>query len=275
MSTAFLQRAAERFAPPARHQAHELMEAANMTPDPWQADLMRERRLRELLLCSRQAGKSMTVAAIALEQALMNAGTLTLLISPSQRQSRELLGKVRQLATAQPVPLAMEQLSELSMKLANGSRIVAVPGRAEFIRGFAADLIVLEEAAWISDQLYQAIRPMLAVSGGRLIALTTPFGKRGWFFHAWASDEEWHRVKVTAHEVPRIAVEFLAEEKRSMPPNVFAAEYECQFSDTIDSVFSSDDVMAALTDDVQPLFGDHAQSTTLDNDIEPLFLEAS
>ena len=54
---------------------------------------------------------------------------------------------------------------------------------------------------------------MLAVSGGRLIALSTPFGKRGWFHAAWRSAEDWDRVKVTAEQCPRISAEFLVEER--------------------------------------------------------------
>lgn len=270
--TGFLQRAAERFAPPPKYEAAALMQAAGLTPDPWQEELMRERRLRELLLCSRQAGKSLVVAAIALEQALTKADSLTLLISPSQRQSIELLGKVRQLAMAQSTPLGLDQMSQLSMRLANRSRIVAVPGRAEFIRGFSADCIVLEEAAWMTDGLYEAVRPMLAVSGGRLIALSTPFGRRGWFHAAWTSAEDWHRTMVPATEVPRISAEFLEQERQSIPNAVFQAEYMCQFTDTLDSVFASEDILDALSDDVKPLFGPGQTIEVTDDTIVPLFV---
>jgi hypothetical protein len=271
----YLLRAAQRFAPPEHYEACALMAAAGLTPDPWQADLIRARPERALLLCSRQAGKSMAVAAMSLESALTKPGSTTLLVSASQRQSAELLGKVRALAMAQHTPLGMEQLSVLSMRLANGSRIVSLPGRAEVIRGYSADLLVLDEAAWISDALYESVRPMLAVSGGRLVALSTPFGRRGWFHAAWTSPETWHRVKVSAHEVPRISDEFLAEERRNLPANVFAAEYECQFTDTLDAVFRSEDITEALTDDVEPLFGTTPGPGATDSTIIPLFAEVA
>ncbi len=273
MTIGYLQRAAAHFEPPERHEADELMVAAGLTPDPWQADLMRARPDRALLLCSRQAGKSMTVAAIALEQALSHPGSTTLLVSPSQRQSAELLGKVRSIAMAQRTQVGLEQLSVLSMRLDSGSRIVSLPGKAEVIRGYMADLLVLDEAAWIPDRLYESVRPMLAVSGGRLVALSTPFGQRGWFHAAWSGSEAWHRTKVTAHEVPRISPEFLEEERRSLPASVFASEYECQFSDTLESVFGSDDVHDALSDEVQPLFGVAGMERTADALIVPLFGE--
>jgi Terminase large subunit, T4likevirus-type, N-terminal len=255
MTVTYLQRAAAHFEPPTRHHAADLMLAAGLSPDPWQAALMRERPDRALLLCSRQAGKSMTVAAVALEQALNDADSTTLLVSPTQRQSAELLAKVRTLAMARKTGVELDQSSVLSMRLTNGSRIVSLPGRAEVIRGYSADLLVLDEAAWIPDLLYESVRPMLAVSGGRLIALSTPFGRRGWFHSAWSGTEDWHRTKVTAYDVPRITAEFLEEERRSLPSNVFAAEYLCQFSDTLESVFASEDLCNAISDEVAPLFG--------------------
>jgi hypothetical protein len=97
----------------------------------------------------------------------------------------------------------------------NSSRILALPGTEKTIRGYAkADLVVIDEAARVEDELLAAVRPMLATSegGGRLIALTTPAGKRGWFFEAWTGTEPWTRVCVTAEDCPRISKEFLAEE---------------------------------------------------------------
>jgi hypothetical protein len=271
--TAFLTSAARRFAPPETYTAPSLMKAAGLKPDGWQRSLMEAHPERALLLCSRQAGKSQVVAAIALEQALTQPGSTTLLVSASQRQSAELLGKVRGLAMAQATPLGLEQLSVLSMRLANDSRIISLPGRAEVIRGYTAHLLVLDEAAWITDSLYESVRPMLAVSGGRLIALSTPFGRRGWFHAAWTGVEEWHRVRVTARECPRISDEFLDEERRSLPRNVFDAEYFCEFTDTLDSVFASEDVLEALANDVAPLFGQPVPIEEESN-IVPLFGEA-
>jgi hypothetical protein len=114
----YLQRAAAHFEPPARHNAVDLMLAAGLSPDPWQGTLMEEQPDRALLLCSRQAGKSMSVAAIALEQALNDADSTTLLVSPTQRQSAELLAKVRTLATSGRTGVELDQSSVLSMRLA-------------------------------------------------------------------------------------------------------------------------------------------------------------
>ena len=68
----------------------------------------------------------------------------------------------------------------------------------------------------MADELYMAVRPMLAVSGGRLVAMSTPFGTRGWWYEAWESSEPWERYEVPATMCPRISAEFLEEERRSM-----------------------------------------------------------
>jgi hypothetical protein len=117
-------------------------------------------------------------------------------------------------------------------------------------------LLVIDEASRVEDTLYYGVRPMLAVGAGRLVALSTPFGKRGWWHHEWtAGGEDWERVEVPATACPRIPAAFLAEERRALGPWWYRQEYECQFSDTIDSLFGADEVRAAITPDVTPLFG--------------------
>ena len=105
-----------------------------------------------------------------------------------------------------------------------------------------------------ANGLEYAVRPMLAVSRGRLVALSTPFGQRGWFHKEWTGSGAWERVRVTADQVPRITPEFLAEERQALGDRWFAQEYDCSFESTIDAVFDPADIAAALSADVQPLF---------------------
>jgi hypothetical protein len=66
-------------------------------------------------------------------------------------------------------------------------------------RGFTASLVLIDEAAKVSEQLYRSVRPSLAVSQGRLILLSTPYGKQGMFWQAW-NQPDWSKVKVTADQ---------------------------------------------------------------------------
>jgi hypothetical protein len=233
----------------------QILRSVGIIPDTWQEQLLRQRPHRGLMLCCRQAGKSLTAAAAALHEALYEPGSLILTVAPTLRQSGELLRKIRFLyiALAPPMPIISE--TAISIELASGSRIISLPAAEDTVRGYSAPaLIVIDEAARVPDQLYWALRPMLATSNGRLLALSTPDGQRGWFYRAWISDEPWTQVKITASECPRISPEFLAEERRTMTPPVFASEYECEFGDTIDSVFSNADIEAALDPSLDPLY---------------------
>src|SRR5919199_2795780 len=178
-----------------------VLRAAGMEPDPWQTALTLSSADRILMLCARQVGKSTLAAALALRAALLEAPALVLLLSPTLRQSGELFRKVMDLfgALRRPVPVVAE--SALRLELANGSRVVSLPGTEGTVRGYSgAALLVIDEASRVADSLYCAVRPMLAVSGGRLVALSTPYAKQGWFFQAWEGAAGWHRARGPAGE---------------------------------------------------------------------------
>ncbi len=227
-----------------------------LDPDPWQERLLRSTAPRVLLNCSRQSGKSTMSGVIALHRALYFPGSLVLCLAPSERQSKELFAKVsdsyRRLRGT-PAPASDRKLG---MHLPNGSRIEALPGSERTIRGYSGvDLLIVDEAARVDDNLYYSLRPMLAVSGGTLMMLTTPYGKRGVFFEEWTSGREWDRYEVSAADCPRISEEFLEEERAALPTYVYRQEYECSFEDTEDQIFTHDMVQAAVTPDIKPLFG--------------------
>jgi hypothetical protein len=208
-----------------------ILEARGITPDPWQRAFLLSSERHILLNCSRQSGKSTVVSALALHTALFAAGALVLLLSPSQRQSGEIFRKVLDAYQALGKPLRARHQTQLRLELVNGSRILCLPGREGTIRSFSGvNLLVLDEAARIPDDLYRSVRPMLAVSQGRLIALSTPFGQRGWFYDEWESGGPWRKFRITWRECPRITPEFIAEETRSLGLPWVRQEYECLFT---------------------------------------------
>ncbi len=230
----------------------------DIEPDPWQVELLRTDSRQVLLNCSRQSGKSTMAAILALHQALYHPRSLVLVLAPALRQSQELFSKVSAFyrTLGRPVPAHGDR--KLALELGNASRIVTLPGSERTVRGFSgASLLLLDEASRVDDGLYHAIRPMLAVSGGRLMMLSTPYGKRGVFHSSWTGGaSEWRRFEVPAARVPRISPEFLEEERAALPDFVFRQEYECSFEETEDQVFSTDIVDRAITTEVKPLFGD-------------------
>ena len=145
--------------------------------DPWQSKLLRDQPDRTLLLCSRQSGKTTVSALLGLSVALQGSAALVIIVSPSQRQSAEMLRTIAGFHSKLKGAPELRSESILRAELANGSRILALPGTEKTIRGYAgADLVIIDEAARVEDDLIAAVRPMLATSNGKLIALTTPAG---------------------------------------------------------------------------------------------------
>jgi hypothetical protein len=230
----------------------------DIEPDQWQEDLLGSSSDRVLLNCSRQSGKSTMSAVIALHRALYYPGSLILCLAPALRQSQELFGKIAGFYRDLGRPVAPQGERKLSLELENGSRIITLPGSEKTIRGFSGVAqLVVDEAARVDDALYFAVRPMLAVSGGSLMMLTTPYGKRGVFYEEWTSGSSagGERYEVLASECPRISEEFLEEEHAALPSYVFRQEYECSFEETEDQVFTTDVIERAVTSEVTPLFG--------------------
>ncbi len=226
-----------------------LARAAGIKPDPWQVKLLRSTSPRILLNCCRQSGKSTMSALLAVHTTLYRPGSLVLLLSPTLRQSQELFRKALAIYRALNRPVPAEAETRLSLELENGSRVVSLPGKEQTIRGFSAvALLVCDEAARIPDELYYSVRPMLAVSGGRLIALSTPFGTRGWWYEAWRSAEPWERFEVPATECPRISPAFLEEERRTLGDWWFRQEYLCEFLDAQTQAFRREDIERAFED---------------------------
>jgi hypothetical protein len=237
----------------------EFARSVGLEPDAWQERLLLSDAPRVLMNCARQTGKSTAAGVLALHKALTDPGALVLILAPAERQAKELFNKVASFYHTLGHPIPADSYRKLGVELTNGSRIEALPGTEKTIRGFSgAALLIVDEAARVDDGLYYAIRPMLAVSGGRLMMLTTPYGKRGVFFEEWIGGEGWERYEVRAEECERIPQPFLEEERRALPAWIYRQVYECSFEDTEDQLFGYELVQSSITDEVAPLFEEAA-----------------
>lgn len=219
--------------------------------DDWQKRVLRTDSKRVILNCSRQAGKSTVVSILALHQALFFPGSFVIVISASLRQANELYKKIHDFLWRyrEKVPMELSKETAVEMRFPNGSRILSLPSSEATIRGFSApDLIIEDEAAKVDDEIYYALRPMLATSNGRLFLVSTPFGCRGHFYKEWGNPD-FEKFKITAYDVPRISKEFLESEKRSLGDFWFSQEYLCEFTETAATVFRFDNIGDYLSED--------------------------
>lgn len=223
-------------------------------PDPWQAQVLRSEHPRTLLCCSRQSGKSTTVATRVLWEALYKPDSMILIVCPALRQSQEMFRKIMRCYRALQRIAPADALTKLTMELDNGSRIVALPGSEETIRSFSGvTLLVLDEASRIADELYASVSPMLATSNGRVFAPSTPWGRRGWFFDAWSKNPGgmWAKVAADWTQCPRITPAFVEGERAMFGSNWVEQEYECRFLETERTVLRESDITAAFEEEVE------------------------
>ena len=139
----------------------------------------------------RQTGKSFSTAAIVAAGMIAQANTMWMIAAPSERQSHEALEKVKQWLAAFECAFA-DELEELDgiegkagvVRLTNGSRCIAVPGKPDTVRGMSAN-VWLDEFAFFEDPdaTWKAILPSITnpLRGGekRVILTSTPNGKAG------------------------------------------------------------------------------------------------
>ncbi len=176
-------------------------------------------------------------------------------VSPSERQSYELFADVGEWARAAGLEITNDL--KLDLKLANGSRFVALPGSEKTIRGLKrVHLVIVEEAARVPDELYYAVRPFLATTNGRELLISSAYFDTGFFYETWQGQKgpDWRRFEIPATQCPRISAGFLAKEKEELPEDVFMAEYMCKFRKSAAAPFDRSVIDAALSSEEEPLF---------------------
>lgn len=250
-------------------------EVQDFEPDPWQAQFLRSNSLDIILNCSRQTGKTRLAGTKAAHRARYFPGSIVIIASHTQKQATFVQRWVAESCTKAQGGVGVVEWkkkkeldmweynpwtgggevvkkSVMSLELANGSRVESVPASSETVRGGSPHLIILDEAAYMTRDVYEAIRPMRANMENRcqLVLMSSAGYKRGFFYEEWiGEDEEWEKILVTADDCPRTTEEFLDRERRKVSDAVFMREYYCRFMDMegglltmeqINSIFDND-----------------------------------
>lgn len=261
----------------------------------WQREAMDPLAKRVLMLTCRQAGKSTVVGAKVLCEARYSFDALELITCPAQDQSKELMKKVEMFQSQDPTMPKMIHDGAFEKEYENRSRIVALPGSERSVRGFSKPRkIVVDEAARVADETIYALRPMMIGAGTELLLLTTPFGKRGYFYRMWTGSNSWKKIMVRigfdvvdgklvdampeaeyhekmlklgilAYYSPRHTRAELEEELADNDEMWFRQEYLCEFVDVQSNVFTAELIQSAFDGEVKPLGYE-----LLDADVEPL-----
>jgi hypothetical protein len=225
----------------------EFAMSVGITPDPWQVEVLASDHPRKkILCCGRQTGKSTVAAILAIHKALTQPGSTVLVVAPGERQAKLLFSKALSLYRQAGYPLPAHSERRTGLEISNGSVIEALPAVERTTRGYSVDLLVVDEAAGVPDMDYHGILPALIATQGEQVLLSTPRGKRGFFHELWHSADDWMRVMVRSDEVDRIRPEDLEVFRQTMPEAFFLQEFYCEWLETEGSLFSYDDIQAAL-----------------------------
>jgi hypothetical protein len=150
------------------------------------------------------------------------------------------------------------QDSATVIRLENGSRIVSLPGTDRGVRGYPADLLVIDEAAWVPDATWHAARATVAATGGRIVVQSTPGYEAGWFYElAAAPPPGWGLMRVRSEDAATIDPAFLARERAAMDPVTFGMEYGAEFAPPGGGrgMFSREQIEAMKVDGHSPFAG--------------------
>lgn len=268
-------------------------------PYEWQKPALDPDLKRWMLLCARQSGKSTVAAARTLHKQKYKNRSLNIIISASQDQAEETMGKVTDFRVRDRDFPELVKDSTYEKETVDGSRIIALPGTERSVRGYSGpSLILFDEAARIADATYASATPMLTGNPDAELGLaSTPFGRQGFFWRAWESEKNWTKILVKppyrldsmdqlVPDVPekrfreywaergvlafystRHTREWLLEELDRMGPFWFRQEYLCEFLDAASSVFSDLTIASAMDESVDLLFDEAGGS----EEVEMLF----
>ena len=193
--------------------------------DPWQEKVLKEKG--NICLCTgRQVGKSQIIGIKAAEHALNNPNHVVIIGAAIERQASHIFWMVKDYLHER-YPKKIKGRATMSfVELTNGSQIRCLPIGDDGlgIRGFTANVLIIDEAAFVNPRAWSGIRPVLATTKGQLILLSTPFGTEGYFAECY-ENTKFYRDHISSEDCPRITKEFLEEEKRTMTKLQYQQEY--------------------------------------------------
>ena len=207
------------------------------TLDPWQTEVIEEQG-NIVVRSGRQSGKSTAIAIKVGDYALKNPNKTVLVIASVERQAYQLFLKILEYIDAKYPRRTKGRVTMTFAEFKNGSKIRCLPsgmdGRG--IRGYTIDMLVADEAAFIPEAVFSAITPMIAITKGKIILLSTPFGREGFFYKCFR-DKSFKKFHISSEDCPRKNDEFLAQEKARMTKLQYAQEYLGEFIDELRQLF--------------------------------------
>ncbi len=212
---------------------------------PWQAESLDPLVARvTAIVAPRQSGKSRSLAVLAAHWAFRRPGQRVLVVSAGEDAARRLLGEVRAVVTGSPLlrGSVVDDQAQLVV-LSNGSEIRSVPASERQVGGWTVDLLLVDEAALVADDLLlgAAIPTTAARPEARIVLASSATAASGAFFdHVMAGRQGAQHVRAHAWrlvDATWIAPGVIEAARESMTEARFAAEYLGEFASGADAMF--------------------------------------
>jgi len=232
-----------------------------MELDDWQKEILNTDG-NILVVTGRQVGKSTIISIDAGEFAVKNPHKSVLVISHTERQAYLLFSKIYAYIFdnyKSSIKKGKDRPTKSEIKLINGSVIRCLPTGLDGagIRGYTVDRLYPDEAAYIPEEVWTAVTPMLATTGGVIRACTTPRGKDGYVYEKMALNDKFKIFHISTEEVAKKRkdpqktwmLEYLEQEKNRMTKLQYAQEYLGEFIGALGRLFPDELIKKCMTEE--------------------------
>jgi hypothetical protein len=179
---------------------------------------------------------------------LENAGSKGAWISPVYNQCRKVFDEIADVCIKL---VSSSNRSDLTLNFVNGSSLKFLSAdNPDTIRGFSFNYLVLDEAAYIKeDAITKAILPTLTAIGKKCLVISTPKSKN-WFYQWYLKGKEPNDMYISfeglSEDNPFVDKNFLNEQKKSLPKEIYEQEFLGRFSDSVNDVFTRIDLCSSV-----------------------------
>jgi phage FluMu gp28-like protein len=207
-------------------------------PHEYQRDVLLSDARFRVVVCGRRWGKT-TTAMIAAVEAVV-AGELVWWVLPTYPMASEVWRDLK--ATLETVTTYKSE-TERRIEVVGGGAVVIKSGdKPDSLRGVGLDMVIVDEAAMISDEAwFAALRPTLSSTQGNALLISTPKG-RNWFYRLYQRgldplENDWQSWNLPTSTSPTVPLSEIEDAQRELPMNIFNQEYRAEFIEDAGVVF--------------------------------------
>jgi hypothetical protein len=201
-----------------------------------------------IVATGRQFGKSLLAQNLMLYWLLQSPNSKGAWITPVYNQSKKIFNE---LTNASHPVINKQNKADLTIEFINGSTLQFLStDNYNTIRGFSFNYMVIDEAAFVKqDAIEQAVMPTLTAIGKKCLIISTPKSKN-WFYEYFlrgnTSNTVYTSFKGISQDNPYVSKEFLIEQYKSLPREIYEQEYNAEFSDAGNDVFTNLDLVCMI-----------------------------